>query len=116
MTVRGLLILLAALHGLAGVIFAALGAHAGGGMVVMTGATIELIHALAAIVALVIVPGRLGEVAALAFLAGSLLFAGGLYASGLGGVSLGPVAPTGGVLLMLGWVLLAAAAIRTGRE
>jgi uncharacterized membrane protein YgdD (TMEM256/DUF423 family) len=40
------------------------------------------------------------------------LFAGGVYASELAAVGLGPVAPIGGTLLMLGWVLLALAAAR----
>jgi uncharacterized membrane protein YgdD (TMEM256/DUF423 family) len=116
MPVRNILILLAALHGLTGVVFAAIGAHAGSGSVVTTAATMELIHAVAALAVLAALPGRLGEASALAFLAGSLLFAGGLYSSGLWHTSLGPIAPIGGLLLIAGWILLAYAAIREGKE
>ena len=41
-----------------------------------------------------------------------LLFCGALYWHGLTGVSLGSIAPTGGTLLMLGWLLLGASAVR----
>jgi uncharacterized membrane protein YgdD (TMEM256/DUF423 family) len=54
---------------------------------------------------------RLANVAGAAFLAGLLLFCGAVYAGALAGVHLGPVAPTGGVLLMAGWLLLAASAV-----
>ncbi len=37
---------------------------------------------------------------------GTLLFCAAVYAFGLAGVSLDAVAPTGGILLMLGWLLL----------
>jgi uncharacterized membrane protein YgdD (TMEM256/DUF423 family) len=50
--------------------------------------------------------GRLPHLAASAFALGTLLFCAGIYAAALAGRSLGPVAPTGGVLLMLGWALL----------
>jgi uncharacterized membrane protein YgdD (TMEM256/DUF423 family) len=116
MTPRALIVLLAALHGLAGVVFAAVGAHVAGGNVVLTGAFMELFHALAALAALALVAGRLGEVAALAFLAGALLFSSALYSSVLAGIRLGPAAPAGGLLMMAGWVLLGIAAIRMGRK
>ena len=57
-------------------------------------------------------PGLLPHLAAGGFALGTLLFCGGVYASALGGVSLGPIAPIGGTLLMLGWALLAASALR----
>jgi len=56
--------------------------------------------------------GRLADAAGAAFLAGLVLFCGAVYALALGGVATGPVAPTGGVLLMLGWLLLAVSAVR----
>lgn len=56
--------------------------------------------------------GRLADAAAACFCAGVLLFPGAVVASVLGGVSLGPAAPVGGVLLMLGWALLLASALR----
>ncbi|EMD82711.1 DUF423 domain-containing protein [Pacificimonas flava] len=106
------LAVLAGLHGLCGVAFAAIGAHAPAGPVVTTGATMQLIHAAAALGALALLPGGLGRLAVLLLLAGTLLFSGALYLSGLGGVSLGPVAPVGGVTMMAGWALIVAAAIR----
>jgi uncharacterized membrane protein YgdD (TMEM256/DUF423 family) len=47
------------------------------------------------------------------FLAGMLLFSGALYLKGLGiaDVTL-PLAPTGGILLMVGWLALAWAGLR----
>lgn len=49
--------------------------------------------------------------AAAAFFVGMLLFCGATYSFGLAGVSLGVVAPTGGFLLMLGWLLLTVSAV-----
>ena len=51
-----------------------------------------------------------------AFAVGIVLFCGGVYAVGLGGVRLGMVAPTGGTLLMLGWLLLGMSAVVTVRK
>lgn len=52
------------------------------------------------------------RLAGLAFALGVLLFCGAVYLSALGGVSLGPLAPIGGSLLMLGWLCLLWAALR----
>ncbi len=56
--------------------------------------------------------GGLAHWAGAAFLLGIVLFCAATYSVGLAGVSLGLVAPTGGLLLMLGWLLLAASALR----
>jgi uncharacterized membrane protein YgdD (TMEM256/DUF423 family) len=56
--------------------------------------------------------GRVADAAGLIFTVGMLLFCGALYWHGLTGVSLGSVAPTGGTLLMLGWLVLGASALR----
>jgi uncharacterized membrane protein YgdD (TMEM256/DUF423 family) len=56
--------------------------------------------------------GALAHLAGVAFAAGAVLFCGAVYALALGGVSLGPTAPTGGILLMLGWALLGASGWR----
>lgn len=56
--------------------------------------------------------GRLADGAGAAFVAGMLLFCGAVYAQALAGLHLGLVAPAGGLLLMLGWALLAASALR----
>lgn len=56
--------------------------------------------------------GGLLHAAGAAFLLGMLLFCGAVYSVAIAGVSLGAVAPTGGLLLMLGWLLLLVAALR----
>ena len=56
--------------------------------------------------------GRLAHLAGACFALGTVLFCGAVYASALGGVRLGPVAPVGGTVLMLGWLLLGASALR----
>lgn len=56
--------------------------------------------------------GRLAHVAAACLTVGLGLFLAGLYAAALAGRSLGPTAPAGGVLLMLGWALLGLSALR----
>jgi uncharacterized membrane protein YgdD (TMEM256/DUF423 family) len=50
--------------------------------------------------------------AAAAFLAGIILFCGAVWVTTLSGLRLGPIAPLGGTLLMLGWGLLALAALK----
>ena len=55
--------------------------------------------------------GLLPQLAGAAFALGLILFCGGVYAQAIGGVSLGPVAPTGGTVLMLGWLLLLVSAL-----
>ena len=57
---------------------------------------------------------QIGSVAGFGFLAGMLLFCGGIYAHHLGGLSTGPVAPVGGVLLILAWLMLMASALLSG--
>jgi uncharacterized membrane protein YgdD (TMEM256/DUF423 family) len=57
--------------------------------------------------------GRLADAAGAAFAVGSvLLFCGAVYSLALAGVSWGLLAPVGGILLMIGWVLLGASALR----
>ena len=56
----------------------------------------------------------LGSLAGAGFVLGSLLFCGAVYANHLGGIHSGPTAPTGGVLLILAWLLLAASALAAG--
>ena len=57
-------------------------------------------------------PSGLINLAGTAFALGLLLFCGAVYTLTLTGIATGPVAPIGGVLLMLGWLLLGASAIR----
>ena len=102
-----LLIRLAALSGAFAVIAGAFGAHGVSGepaQWLKTGGEYELIHALAAIVAV-----QLGNrAAAILFLGGSALFATTLYAMALGAPHwLGIVTPLGGLGMIAGWLLLA---------
>jgi len=55
---------------------------------------------------------RLAHGAGAAFAVGTALFCGAVWWGVLGHPSLGPVAPTGGMTLMAGWALLAAAALK----
>lgn len=108
-----LLALLAALSGAVAVIAGAYGAHGAHGPAVewlKTGSHYELIHAVAALALL----GRpLGRAAGWCFLAGGALFAGTLYAMALGApLWFGAITPIGGLLLIAGWLVLAAGAWR----
>ena len=71
-------------------------------------------HALALLIAgLMAERGRaLAHGAAAAFLAGMILFSGAVWVGAISGQSLGPIAPLGGTLLMLGWGLMALAALK----
>ncbi len=57
---------------------------------------------------------QLGTLAAFGFLIGTILFCGAIYAHHLAGIAIGPVAPTGGILLIIAWLLLAASALSAG--
>jgi uncharacterized membrane protein YgdD (TMEM256/DUF423 family) len=59
---------------------------------------------------------RLVHLAAGCFLVGTVCFCAGVIVPALGGPHLGLTAPTGGSLLMLGWLLLAASALRGARH
>ncbi len=58
--------------------------------------------------------GMLAHVAGWAFAGGTVLFCGAVYALALFGLHLPLVAPTGGVLLMFGWLLLGISGFRQG--
>ena len=102
-----MLVVLAALSGAIAVAAGAFGAHGASGPAVewlKTGAQYQLIHAVAALVALRMNapgPGWL-------FVVGSALFAGTLYAMALGAPHwLGAITPIGGAALIGGWLWLA---------
>lgn len=57
--------------------------------------------------------GRFADWAGGAFAAGLALFCTGIYGLALGGWPLGMLAPVGGTLLMVGWVLLGMSAWHT---
>jgi uncharacterized membrane protein YgdD (TMEM256/DUF423 family) len=71
-------------------------------------------HATALLIAGLMAEGgrRLAHLAGLAFALGTAAFCGAVWWSAMGGASLGPVAPTGGMLMMAGWALLALAALK----
>ena len=86
----------------------AFGAHSASGIAIdwlKTGGFYQLIHALAALV-LVLVQRFRGV--AIALLIGSLIFAGSLYAMALGAPRwFGAITPIGGLLMIGGWLACA---------
>lgn len=102
---------LGCLYGAAGVALAAAGAHHGASPLVATAAFFLLVHA-AAIVALSAAgrPGLPLNLAASLLAAGAALFSGELALHGLASLQPLPMAaPTGGVLLIVGWLVAALA-------
>jgi uncharacterized membrane protein YgdD (TMEM256/DUF423 family) len=79
-----------------------------------TAARYQMYHALGLLaVAWVagVAPSRLAGVAGWAFVAGTLLFSGSLYAMTFTGIrALGAITPLGGVAFLVGWVCLLLAA------
>ncbi len=105
--------LLAAIGGLLAVGFGAFGAHAisdpQAKAWIATGATYGLAHAIAALWAAESHPW-----ASRLWIIGSLLFAGALYALGLGlPRAIAMIAPVGGGLMLLGWLILIIQLART---
>jgi uncharacterized membrane protein YgdD (TMEM256/DUF423 family) len=74
-----------------------------------TAAHYHLLHALAlGLVAFVVARAPVARFAGIAFVIGSVLFAGSLYVMALGGPRwLGAVTPLGGLSLLAGWAILA---------
>ncbi|PTQ08503.1 hypothetical protein CLG96_14955 [Sphingomonas oleivorans] len=109
----GMFGLLAALSGALAVLAGAAGAHGHEGRAaewLRTGAQYQMVHAVAALVALQMPKGR---AAALFFLIGAAIFSGTLYAMALGWPRwLGAVTPIGGLGMILGWLILAMVAAR----
>jgi len=110
----------AGLMGAAGVVLAAVAAHKTGGAILLSASSMLLFHALAALLAILlaerqIVHVRLGLAAACGYVAGAALFAADLTALQILGHSLFPMAaPSGGTLMILSWLVLAAAAVLPG--
>lgn len=120
MTVSSLgriLIALAGLFGSAGVILAAMAAHAPDAARLAPASTMLLFHALAALAAVLLagntlVSPWLGTLAACGFLVGTLLFSGTITVHHFSGHGLFPMAaPTGGTILIASWLVLAVAAL-----
>lgn len=119
MTASRIHVLLAALMGGAGVALWAAAAH-GGEANLATAAQMLLIHAsavlgLSACRKQGLVGGRTGSLAAAALILGAALFAADLFMRSRFGTPLFPLAaPIGGGLAILGWALLALAALVGG--
>ena len=120
-----LLLALGAVSGAISVMLGAFGAHALKARLSVdalsafqTAVQYQMVHSLA-VVAVGLWLARhpedtLSRYAALAFCFGILFFSGSLYGLTLGGPRwLGPVTPIGGMLFVAGWLLFAAAAIKT---
>ncbi|MGE0418251.1 MAG: DUF423 domain-containing protein [Acetobacteraceae bacterium] len=115
---------LGGLAGLGAVAMAALGAH---GLAHLDPAALGMVrsavqmqgwHALALIGCGLWVPrgGWPADLAGMAFTIGIVLFCGAVYSLALGGIALGMLAPIGGTLLMVGWLLMALSALRAPRR
>ena len=103
---------LAALSGALAVIAGAFGAHGASGQAaewLRTGGQYQMVHAVAALVAL-----RMGErISPWLFVGGAAIFAGTLYLMALGLPHwLGAVTPIGGVAMIAGWLCMAWSAAR----
>jgi uncharacterized membrane protein YgdD (TMEM256/DUF423 family) len=110
------------LLGLIGVVMAALAAHALPGRVtpealglVHTAIDMQMWHALAligcGILARIGAAPRRVTIAGAAFALGAVLFCGAVYSLALAGLELPAVAPTGGFLVMAGWISLGSLAL-----
>lgn len=101
------LVVFAALNGALAVAAGAFAAHGAGPQVktlLQTGAQYQMVHALLALACAALDARLAGWLAA----AGGLVFALALYGMGLGGwLALGAVAPVGGALMIVSWLLLA---------
>lgn len=116
-----LFFIIAAISGFLSVATGAFAAHGLKGIlspamldVVKTGAQYQMYHALALLtVAMLLMhrPAITGlKASGWAFILGSLMFSGSLYALAMDGPPwLGPVTPLGGLCFLIGWVLLALA-------
>lgn len=122
-SIPALSLALGAINGLLAVTLGALGAHrlrdaleaAGLFSAWETAVHYQMFHALGLIAVVAATAGLRLPLAPImgCWVGGSLLFSGSIYGLCLGGPSwLGPVTPVGGVLLLIGWALLLAGALR----
>ncbi len=111
-----ILIVLASLSGLLGVGLSAAAAHITGGNLT-TAAQFLLFHApallaLAALITAGAVSPMLGQIAGYVLVLGLVLFCGDLSRRAFSGIALFPrAAPTGGIVLMIGWLLVGVSAL-----
>lgn len=114
-----IIVIAAGLMGAAGIILGAVAAHAtDNGRLVLSASSMLSVHALAAMLAVLLVDRqiirpRIGLIAAGGFVAGATLFGADMMVRQFLGHHLFPrAAPTGGTVMILSWFLLAIAAIR----
>jgi uncharacterized membrane protein YgdD (TMEM256/DUF423 family) len=111
-----ILIILAGVMGADGVILAAASAHQGDAARLLPASSMLLFHATAVLAAVAltergIIHVRIGIAAAFGFVVAAAVFAGDLTVRQYAGHSLFPMAaPTGGMLLIVSWLVLAVAA------
>ncbi len=111
------LIVLAGLMGAAGIALAAAGAHAAPGAGLDSAGNMLLFHAAAVIAAAAALQAGLmlrplGLIAAFALVLGAVLFSGDIALRAFAGHRLFPMAaPTGGMVLIAGWLLISIAAL-----
>ena len=111
-----ILIILAGVMGADGVILAAASAHQGDVTRLLPASSMLLFHASAVLAAVAlaergVIHARIGLASAFGLVIAAALFAGDLTLRHYAGHSLFPLAaPTGGTLLIVSWLLLAAAA------
>lgn len=111
MKAERILVLAGGLSGAAGVALSAMAAHLGGGNV-GTAANILLLHAPALLCVGLIAASRVQRIGAFVILAGLALFCGDLLLRHYMGARLFPMAaPTGGTLMIAGWLFIAASAL-----
>jgi uncharacterized membrane protein YgdD (TMEM256/DUF423 family) len=112
-----IVVVLAGLMGAGGVALAAMAAHLPDASRLGSASSMLLFHALAAIAAMLLCDRALvhpipGVVAAFGFVVGTLLFAGDLSLRQFSGHGLFPLAaPSGGIVTIASWVVLAVAAL-----
>lgn len=112
-----ILVLLAGLMGASGVVLAAAGAHAEPDAGLQAAAYMLLFHAAAvlggaALIEKSALPRPLALAALAAWVVGAVLFSGDITLRAFAGHRLFPLAaPSGGIILIAGWLMLAAAAI-----
>jgi uncharacterized membrane protein YgdD (TMEM256/DUF423 family) len=111
-----ILIILAGVMGADGVILAAASAHQGDATRLLPASSMLLFHATAVLAAVAlaergVIHVRIGIAATFGFVVAAAVFAGDLTVRQYAGHSLFPMAaPTGGMLLIMSWVVLAVAA------
>lgn len=119
-------LLLGSLNAFLSVVLGAFGAHAlktklSADMlnVYQTGVQYHMIHAIALIL-VALLSEKLGNhplvtVSGWSLLIGIVLFSGSLYVLSISGIkNLGAITPFGGIAFLLGWILLAVAALKQG--